>query len=630
MPAGHPLDDGPLRALLDSAHEAFVSMDAEGHVLVWNRMASETFGWSEQEARGRLLGDLIVPERYREAHEAGLRRLAATGEGRIVNRRIEIEGLHRDGHELPVELTISPMQTHAGVVFNAFLHDISDRREAEAGARRLAALVEGSEDAIVASDLDGTLTDWNPGAQRLYGYSADEALGMSVSTLRPSGEDEEVEQLLAALRADRRIPSYDACHQRKDGSSVDVSVSLSAVRDGSRSVIGVAAFIRDITERVEADRSLQEARKRFQTTFEEAPTGIGLVDPQGRWLSANSSLCRLVGRDVADLLITDFQSITHPDDLGADLAQMEATLAGSTAGYEMEKRFIRPDGSVVWAQLNRSLVRDDHGAPLYFITQLMDISERKKAEEELQRYGDHLSELARLDPLTGLRNFRDLHAMLDTETARSRRYDAHWSVVLLDVDGFREINASGGQVTGDRVLRQVAAAIEEASRASDLAARTVATSSLCCYPRHRLKPRSSPRAGLPPRSRRAQMGSRCRWARRPGPMTASPRSWCCCAPTCSSKRPSGSPRRAPTRQAGPPAARASGASSPSRASSSAWTWPTWPSSHPTARSFMRYPEMPARLGSRRGLRCLWRPLTASDCSRVASRVRYETPPRSRS
>ncbi len=195
MPAGHPPDDGPLRALLHSAHEAFVSMDAEGHVLVWNRMASETFGWW-QEARGRLLGDLIVPERYREAHETGLRRLAATGEGRIVNRRIEIESLHRDGHELPVELTISPMQTHAGVVFNAFLHDISDRREAEAGARRLAALVEGSEDAIVASDLDGTLTDWNPGAQRLYGYSAEEALGMSVSMLRPSGEGEEVEQLL--------------------------------------------------------------------------------------------------------------------------------------------------------------------------------------------------------------------------------------------------------------------------------------------------------------------------------------------------------------------------------------------------------------------------------------------------
>lgn len=280
-----------------------------------------------------------------------------------------------------------------------------------------------------------------------------------------------MEERLAAIRADERIPSYETCHQRKDGSSVEVSVSLSGVRDGSGDVIGVASFIRDITERVHADRALQEARKRFQTAFEQAPIGMGLVDPEGRWLTVNPSLCRLVGREVADLLTTDFQSITHAEDLGADVAGLEAALAGETDGYQMDKRFVRPDGTIVWAQLNRSLVRDEDGAPLYFITQLMDISERKQAEEELRRYGDHLNELALQDPLTGLRNYRDLHAMLDSEIARSRRYDSQWSMVLLDVDGFREINATAGNLAGDQVLREVAAAIVAGGRDSDLVAR---------------------------------------------------------------------------------------------------------------------------------------------------------------
>lgn len=185
----------------------------------------------------------------------------------------------------------------------------------------------------------------------------------------------------------------------------------------------------------------------------------------------NPSLCHLLGRDAAGLLTTDFQSITHPDDLASDLGWFRRTLAGELEGYEIEKRYLRPDGSTVCALLSVALVRDDDGKPLYFIGQLQDTTERKQAEEELRRYSDHLNELALQDPLTGLPTYRDLHAMLDTEIERSRRYHRRWSVVLLDVDAFRSINATEGHVAGDRVLRQVAAAIEEASRASDQSAR---------------------------------------------------------------------------------------------------------------------------------------------------------------
>jgi PAS domain S-box-containing protein len=124
-----------LREILKGAHEAFVSMDSTGLIRAWNPEAEVTFGWTESEAIGRVLADTIIPPRYREEHRAGLERFLATGQYRLLNRRIEIEAFHRDGHEFPVELTISAVQVGDGYEFNAFLHDISGRRSAELNAR---------------------------------------------------------------------------------------------------------------------------------------------------------------------------------------------------------------------------------------------------------------------------------------------------------------------------------------------------------------------------------------------------------------------------------------------------------------------------------------------------------------
>jgi diguanylate cyclase (GGDEF)-like protein/PAS domain S-box-containing protein len=118
------------RAILQSAHEAFVAMDAGGFIIDWNSEAEATFGWSQEEAVGRVLADTIIPERYREAHWHGLQRYLETGEERVLGKRIEIDALHRAGYEFPVELTISARRSGAGYFFNAFLHDISDRRRA--------------------------------------------------------------------------------------------------------------------------------------------------------------------------------------------------------------------------------------------------------------------------------------------------------------------------------------------------------------------------------------------------------------------------------------------------------------------------------------------------------------------
>jgi PAS domain S-box-containing protein len=128
--------------IIDTAHEAFVSMDECGVITFWNRQAELTFGWPRAKVLGRNLADTIIPERYREAHRRGLDHFLVTGQGPVFKKRLEVEALHRDGHEFPIELTISAMRVRGGYTFNAFLHDLSERKTLEDATSRLAELTQ--------------------------------------------------------------------------------------------------------------------------------------------------------------------------------------------------------------------------------------------------------------------------------------------------------------------------------------------------------------------------------------------------------------------------------------------------------------------------------------------------------
>lgn len=128
------------REILDTAQEAFVAMNSEGNITAWNRAAENTFGWPSEKVVGRPLAEVLIPERYREAHWRGLEKFRKTGKGPIMNRRIELMALHRDGREVPIEMAISPVRVRGGFSFNAFMHDISERKQVEQEAVKLSAV----------------------------------------------------------------------------------------------------------------------------------------------------------------------------------------------------------------------------------------------------------------------------------------------------------------------------------------------------------------------------------------------------------------------------------------------------------------------------------------------------------
>lgn len=219
--------------------------------------------------------------------------------------------------------------------------------------------------------------------------------------------------------------------------------------------------------------------------FDNAPIGESLVSLEGKWLKVNPALCKLLGYSEGELLKLDFQTITHPEDLGLDLSNVQAMLDDEIQSYQMEKRYFHRKGLVVWVELNVSMARDENGKKLFFISQIQDITQRKQAEHDIaetnkllamQHQGladanKQLQDLAATDGLTKLTNRRVMSDHLATLFSLRKRYGSQLSVIMLDVDHFKSVNDRFGHQVGDDVLVSVAQVAQGQAREGDMVAR---------------------------------------------------------------------------------------------------------------------------------------------------------------
>jgi two-component system sensor histidine kinase UhpB len=287
-----------------------------------------------------------------------------------------------------------------------------------AGARALAisearyrTLTESAPEAVVVLDVErGTFVDFNRKACELFGLSAEalQSLGpLQLSPLQqPDGRlssEAAAEYIRQAVAYDR--PVFEWIYRTADGHEYPCEVRLVRLPDPSR--VLVRGSVTDIKDRKRAEEALRQSEERFRNAFDFAAIGMALVAPDGRFLRVNQSLCDMVGYSATEMLTRDFQSITHPDDLDADLGFVRQMLEGSISHYHMEKRYIHKQGRLVWSLLSVSLLRGVHGEPLYFISQIEDITERKNAEKTLSDYNLRLKALS--------------HQILGTQETERRR-----------------------------------------------------------------------------------------------------------------------------------------------------------------------------------------------------------------
>jgi diguanylate cyclase (GGDEF)-like protein/PAS domain S-box-containing protein len=221
---------------------------------------------------------------------------------------------------------------------------------------------------------------------------------------------------------------------------------------------------RHLAEQERISKALRETEEHFRNAFDYAAIGMALVSPQGGWLRVNRSLCDLLGYSEADLLRSNFQAVTHADDLGHDLANLYRLMQGETPTCQVEKRYVHRHGQIVWALNSVSLVRSSDNDPVHFIFQIQDITERKRAEAALQS-------LSLVDELTGLYNRRGFLAVTEQHLASIRRNQRIPVILYADLDGLKEINDSLGHTEGDRALVNTAEIFKETFRSSDIIAR---------------------------------------------------------------------------------------------------------------------------------------------------------------
>ena len=276
--------------------------------------------------------------------------------------------------------------------------DITERKQAEEAKNRLAAIVESSEDAILSKALDGKILTWNQGAERLYGYTAAEAIGQSMTLIVPPERELEINQFLERIGRGDHIDHYETVRLRKDGSRVEVSVTLSPIKDAAGAITGVSASVRDISGRKLAEEALRRANAYNRSLIEASLDPLVTIGPDGKITDVNAATEAVTGCARNALIGTDFSEyFTEPDKARAGYQQVFRE--GFVRDYPLELRHRNGRNTPVY--YNASVYRDENGNVIGVFAAARDVTERKLAEEALRRanaYNRSLIE-ASLDPL---------------------------------------------------------------------------------------------------------------------------------------------------------------------------------------------------------------------------------------
>ncbi len=512
--------DEHLAGFLESLSDAFVCLDRQWRVTYINHQDELLLQQPGETLLGKMLWEAF-PEAvgstfYCQYHEAVETDTAVHFEefSPSLNKWFEV-------HAYPSENGIA-----------VSCQDITQHKRVEKELFTLAAIVESSDDAIFSKTLDGLVLSWNTGAERLYGYSAQEMIGQLIHTLVPPERRQELAAIMQRLTAGQRIEHFETVRRRKDGGLIDVSITISPIKDATGEILGASTIARDITERKqmqERQRMLNEANNVLLSSLDHQITlqeiahllvpafadycRIALVDEQQqiKEIAMNhidpekialvaalyerykdraratyglqkilqtgqpeliSNVSESVGEAIQVLpeLLTIIKTLGLQSYMGVPLLARGKTIGAIIFSSVQLHRYYTPDDLSFAQELAHRITLVLENARLHREAQA-EIAERKQAEERQRVLQERILALATTDPVTALSNHRGLIARLDPELERAHRYERPCSLLVLDLDHFKALNDGYGHTVGDAVLCEVADLVQTQLRGMDTVGR---------------------------------------------------------------------------------------------------------------------------------------------------------------
>ncbi len=318
------------------------------------------------------------------------------------------------------------------------------------------AIIDSSDDAIIAKTLDGIIRSWNHGARAMFGYEPDEIIGRPVLVLIPPERLEEEHMILSRVIRGERVDHFETVRIHKDGTQIDTSVTVSPIRNSDGAIIGASKIARDITFQKTAQQRLLKAANVFTYSGE----AIAITDEAGTIIEINDAFCSISGFSQAEVLGCPIESFLKIAEGVTDFS----TILGGSDYLRVESTGTKKNGDGFVARATVTAVKSNPGRIDNFIFLIADITELREQQRRLE-------EAALLDPLTGLPNRRSLVANLETSMARCAKSNGTFAIAFVDLDGFKQVNDVHGHEAGDHFLTVIGERLSRALREGDFLAR---------------------------------------------------------------------------------------------------------------------------------------------------------------
>jgi two-component system, cell cycle sensor histidine kinase and response regulator CckA len=417
-----------LAAIVESSHDAIIGTDLNSRITSWNRGAELMYGYGVAEVIGKDISILIPPEQVQETL-----RIHAEAKKGVVLQNFETVRITKDGRRLDVSVSISAALDPDGLVVGVSTigRDFTDYKKTQDALRKaLATSVYASPIPIIGVDTQRRIIIWNTAAETVFGWKEEEVLGKSNPITLRGGTEESVALHQRALGGET-LTGIELHGRKRDGTFVALSLSATPLYNDEGKVRGIIGFLADITGIKQAEESLRRAEEKYRAIFENAIQGIYQTTPQGRYLSANPALARMLGFNSPGELIAArsdvrTQEYVHPE--------MHEEFVSAMRNHEIVQNFeyevYRKDGKIIWVSENARSVKDEAGQLLYFEGSVQDITERRELEQQLRRL-QKIEAVGRLaggvahdfnNLLMAISSYAELLQTKIAETDRSRKY----------------------------------------------------------------------------------------------------------------------------------------------------------------------------------------------------------------